>query len=243
MRIAKLALGFVMLCAAPAWADEWVRCAIEDGYCRVDGTSTVRFGSGNQWSTQRISGGVNCSRGTFGDPAPGVKKACDVLVQARVPQNRADRREDRRDDRNDNRYDARNWEKCADEGRRCRFDGTATVKYGAGSQWATRRLNGGARCSSEAFGGDPAVGVTKSCYIVYDDGGNRGTTNRGDAGGWAKCANESGVCAFNGRRRVSYGADNRWVIGYFIGSVSCQSSAFGSDPAPGVVKSCYYERR
>lgn len=239
MKIGKLALTLVMLCVAPAWADEWVRCAIEDGYCRVDGTATVRFGSGYQWATQKITGGINCSRAAFGDPAPGVKKACDVLVQVRVPQNREERREDRRDDRNDNNYDVRNWEKCANESGYCKVRGTEIVKYGVGNKWATRRVTGGVGCNPGAFGSDPAVGHVKSCFIVYQDDNRRSSSNASPS--WVKCASDGGTCRMDGRRRVSYGIGKQWLYATRSGSFGCNPGTFGSDPAVGQVKSCYYD--
>ena len=234
MKIAKLALTLVMLAVAPAWADEWVTCAIEDAYCRVDGTGTVRFGADNRWVTQKIQGGINCSRGAFGDPAPGVRKSCQVFVQRR-----AERREERRDERRDDRFDARTWVKCANEDGYCKVNGSEIVKYGAGNQWATRKVNGGVRCSPAAFG-DPAVGVHKACYIVYQDDRSR-RAEFIDPPTWVRCANEGGTCRFDGKRRVSYGHGNRWAYATGIDRVSCSPASFGKDPAPGVVKSCYYD--
>ncbi len=240
MKIAKLALAVVMLGLAPAWADEWVRCAVENEYCRTDGTATVRFGAGNRWATQSVRGGTNCTVTAFSDPAPGIRKVCEVLVQVRVPQNREERREDRREDRGDDRYNARTWEKCAGESGYCRVNGTETVKYGAGSQWATRRVNGGIKCSPAGFGVDPAIGIQKSCYIVYQEERRRGNASN-EAPSWVKCANEGGTCRFEGRRRVSYGVGTQWAYAIRSGAVGCNTASFGGDPALGREKACYYE--
>lgn len=153
MRFATLALSLATLAGAPAWADEWVKCATEAGYCRVDGTAIVKYGAGKQWATRRVTGGVKCSPAAFGDPAVGVHKAC-YIVYAEA-------------------YDRRSeftvpptWVKCASEGGVCRFEGRRRVSYGAGKKWVQKVAVGNISCSTGGFGKDPAFGVVKSCY--YD---------------------------------------------------------------------------
>ncbi|MEQ1517078.1 MAG: hypothetical protein ABL931_11385 [Usitatibacteraceae bacterium] len=134
---------------------------------------------------------------------------------------------------------AEEWVKCAIEGGYCKVNGSGIVKYGAGKQWATLKVTGGVSCSPAKFG-DPAVGVHKACYIVYQDASSRPAEFR-DPPRWVKCAPEGGVCRFDGRRRVTYGVDKRWVRKVAIGSISCSPGGFGSDPALGTVKSCFYD--
>jgi hypothetical protein len=58
------------------------------------------------------------------------------------------------------------------------------------------------------------------------------------AAAWIACAKEDGFCGFDGRREVAYGAGNKWVRKVFNNGVKCATDKFGSDPAPGVPKTC-----
>ncbi len=54
--------------------------------------------------------------------------------------------------------------KCADEGGRCNFSGTADVVYGARSSFTSpRSFTNGVDCNNSVFG-DPISGVSKACY-------------------------------------------------------------------------------
>ena len=51
------------------------QCAGEGGQCSC--TGDVKYGSGNRWSGwKKSSGSTSCNNGVFGDPWPGVRKAC-----------------------------------------------------------------------------------------------------------------------------------------------------------------------
>lgn len=66
------------------------KCADEGGYCSFRGTLAVSYGVGNRWVTRTFANGVSCTNAVFGDPAPGVRKAC-FLTQRDAegePQNR-----------------------------------------------------------------------------------------------------------------------------------------------------------
>jgi hypothetical protein len=57
---------------------------------------------------------------------------------------------------------------------------------------------------------------------------------------WTYCAGEGYSCQFIGTQIVRFGAGTRWINGSFApASVACAIASFGSDPASGVVKSCY----
>ena len=58
--------------------DRWVRCANEGGYCKFYGQRDIRYGSGDRWNHQSARNGIGCSNNVFGDPAPGVGKACYI---------------------------------------------------------------------------------------------------------------------------------------------------------------------
>lgn len=54
---------------------------------------------------------------------------------------------------------------CAREGGHCRFQGIATVRYGARGRYVTRPAVDGVPCTSREFG-DPFPGVRKSCFFL-----------------------------------------------------------------------------
>ena len=56
------------------------------------------------------------------------------------------------------------WTTCANENGFCSFSGTAQVRYGAGSSWATGTFTNGVACNNSVFG-DPDFGVVKTCQI------------------------------------------------------------------------------
>ena len=62
-----------------------------------------------------------------------------------------------------------------------------------------------------------------------------------DGSVWRKCANETGVCRLQDRRRVAFGAAGKWIYREDVKSIPCTNEAFGRDPAPGVKKACYYK--
>ncbi|WP_407047903.1 hypothetical protein [Methyloraptor flagellatus] len=60
----------------------WVRCAQEDGYCRVPYPTIVRYGANNNVVERRVNGGgIACNNRTFGDPAYGIRKICLFLAR------------------------------------------------------------------------------------------------------------------------------------------------------------------
>jgi hypothetical protein len=123
--------------------------------------------------------------------------------------------------------------RCAGESERCAFSGTRTAVYGSGTAAASYRYRvatGGIDCGIVAFGGDPTVGVLKSCYVA-PDGGPRGYTS---------CATEGGPCVFTGPTTVAYGAVGTFTYQLVSnGSTACTNNAFGTDPIDGVAKACY----
>lgn len=56
---------------------------------------------------------------------------------------------------------------------------------------------------------------------------------------WVKCADEEGVCTFDGTRRVGFGVGSKWSYRTYENSTQCNVAAFG-DPAPGKRKRCRY---
>jgi len=119
-------------------------CAAENGRCTLDHPMTIAFGANGAFVTlYNISGDVDCTEYTFGDPDPGHVKGCFV-----------------RDETPDGRY---SW--CASEGQTCSFDGPVDVVYGVAGRFAVRsHVTGELPCNNDTFG-DPYVGLPKACYI------------------------------------------------------------------------------
>ena len=57
----------------------WRLCARENQYCSFDGQMRVRYGAAGRYTEAMFRNGVSCSNSTFGDVAPGIPKACEVL--------------------------------------------------------------------------------------------------------------------------------------------------------------------
>ncbi|WNV88932.1 family 43 glycosylhydrolase [Umezawaea sp. Da 62-37] len=57
--------------------------------------------------------------------------------------------------------------------------------------------------------------------------------------GFAKCADESGRCAFTGTRTVAYGAGTSYRFRTAADGIDCGIVAFGGDPLVGTLKACY----
>ena len=59
--------------------------------------------------------------------------------------------------------------------------------------------------------------------------------------GYTKCSDENGTCTFPGTAYVMYGCQKTdWMVGQnATDSIACNSTSFGSDPLPGIVKACY----
>lgn len=56
------------------------------------------------------------------------------------------------------------WKHCANEKQICAFEGSTTVRYGAGSSWATKTIQSSTLCANSVFG-DPIVGTAKTCQV------------------------------------------------------------------------------
>lgn len=53
-------------------------CAGENGYCTFSGRREVWYGAGNNWVVTPAQDGAPCNNNVYGDPAPGVGKACYI---------------------------------------------------------------------------------------------------------------------------------------------------------------------
>ena len=115
-------------------------------------------------------------------------------------------------------------QQCATEGQNCSVAEQSIVFYGADTRWRTQVVAAPIACSNEAFGGDPAPGIAKTCRELPISK----TVN---------CSSENGSCDTKAGAVVLYGADKRWTASIQSGVVRCSNSVFG-DPAPGTAKAC-----
>ena len=138
----------------------WVVCAQEGGTCNLDGKRKVAFGTGSNWVLESFVGGIECSTGVFGDPAPGKRKECRFLASAgggtSTPLPSA------APPAATPAATPANWVTCAKEGTPCRFTGNRKVAFGKGNAWNVKVYANGVLCSVDFFG-DPAPGVVKEC--------------------------------------------------------------------------------
>lgn len=118
---------------------------------------------------------------------------------------------------------------CANEGESCILPGSGTVRYGANGKYVYQNASGSIVCDNSAFGQDPVAGVTKACY--YSSNGKRAD--------YLFCSNERENCSFPGTRTIRYGIDGNYTYLVATDGIRCDNSIF-DDPAPGLVKSCYY---
>jgi hypothetical protein len=71
--------------ARPSPSATWTRCANEGGTCTFSGTRQVRYGANGRYAVRTITGGTACNTTVFGDPTPGVTKACEILNDTFTP--------------------------------------------------------------------------------------------------------------------------------------------------------------
>ena len=142
----------------------YTRVAGEGEPFNVDGTRTVRYGSGATWVAQTVSGSGQCSNDYFGtDPVFGVVKQCEVADLSASPSPSP------APSPTPSPQPAPTWVRIANENEAFTVNGVQNVRYGRGDTWATRSVDGRGDCSNAFFGYDPLFGVGKECQVA--DGG------------------------------------------------------------------------
>jgi hypothetical protein len=63
---------------ATTTTSDWAFCAREGSQCSFTGTRDVRYGADGKYAFKTLTDGTPCTNTVFGDPAPGVVKACDT---------------------------------------------------------------------------------------------------------------------------------------------------------------------
>jgi hypothetical protein len=123
------------------------------------------------------------------------------------------------------------WTTIATENADFKVNTGQTVRFGAARSWVTKTMSGTGTCSVGFFGSDPAPGTAKTCQVDPASG----TPN------WVALAQEGQTFNVGTHQWVRYGAEPHWKTATLTGQGNCSSSFFGTDPSPGVVKSCQYD--
>jgi hypothetical protein len=119
-------------------------CATEGQHCSFTGLADVAYGADGRFRfIYAVNGGIDCNNTVFGDPDPGVHKACYMHPDVGPT----------------------GYTFCATEGQRCSFTGIAEVAYGADGKFYFTYASLWIDCNNTVFG-DPDPGVHKACYIA-----------------------------------------------------------------------------
>ncbi|MBV8835511.1 MAG: hypothetical protein JO000_03150 [Alphaproteobacteria bacterium] len=72
------AIGVALLFTTPsAFAQQWVHCATEGGFCAAPAGAVIHYGRRGAFTHRRSPpGGLPCNNQIFGDPLVGVHKEC-----------------------------------------------------------------------------------------------------------------------------------------------------------------------
>lgn len=156
-----LTMAGTALFPSTASADRLQRCAREGGICRLPYPAEVVFGAqGRNTSRSFDRDAVPCNTRVFGDPAPGIPKACYIVMR-----DRGDSGGGYGDSGGGYGESGRGgWAVCADEGEFCDFRGRRVVRFGARGQFTQDVFRNGVQCDNDSFG-DPAPGRQKRCYV------------------------------------------------------------------------------
>ena len=127
------------------------------------------------------------------------------------------------------------WTWIASEGQNFTASAGQTVRYGSGSNWIPRVVDGPGSCTNAYFGGDPIVGVVKQCELSSAASVPVPTPA---PTGWSTIATEGQAFSLSGTQTVRYGSGSSWITKSVTSEGACSNAFFGSDPIPGVVKRC-----
>lgn len=178
----------------------YFQCATEGGSCIAGDNVYVAFGANGSflYKAAQTPTSTPCTTTYFGgDPAPNVVKACYLS----------------------------NYRLVITEGGTSSSGGAPReVAFGANGVFNFATLNSIFTCNTATFG-DPLPGVAKACYEPLPE--------------YGYVATEGGSFGGLSNTPVAFGAGGNMVFTIASGSMSCSTTAFGSDPAPGLVKTCY----
>ena len=111
-----------------------------------------------------------------------------------------------------------------DAGQACSGSSLANWAYGNNGTFNFKQLNGSFTCNASTFGGIAIPGVSK-CFLALAP--------------YSPVAAEGGTLSGLSNTAVAFGANGTFAFTVASGSLGCTTAAFGADPAPGVIKTCY----
>lgn len=143
----------------------YVLCGYENQYCSFQGIGTVAYGvNGIFQYKQNVRMGIQCNDANFGFVVEGVEKRCYFKFEREIKRNTTPTETDKFSPPN------ANFKVCGVEGGICNFRGKGRVAYGYNNKNGRKFLfkqnvNGSIACNNQTFGGDPAPGKEKVCYV------------------------------------------------------------------------------
>jgi hypothetical protein len=99
------------------------------------------------------------------------------------------------------------------------------IAFGANGSFLYKQMSGAFTCDRATFGGDPTPGVFKACYQAVPE--------------FSQAVTEGSNMQVNGPTPVAFGANGGFTFKVLNGSIPCNLATFGTDPQPGVLKTCY----
>jgi glucose/arabinose dehydrogenase len=115
-------------------------------------------------------------------------------------------------------------------------DGTQLVRFGVDTRWVEKYVTGNGWCTNSFFGFNPAVGVLKTCELQVN--GTPPPPPPPSTTVWTHIADHPQPFTVVGTKLVRFGVDTRWVQRNVTANGWCTNTFFGSNPAPGVLKTC-----
>jgi len=125
----------------------YTKCAAEGGTCAVSGSESIAYGANGVYGYTTTSSAPACTDAALSDTDYGIVKACYVGAVTNGPSSPS------------------GTTYCGPEGGLCAFSGTRTVYFGAGGNWTSKSITGGAACTDGVFT-DPDYGVFKACFLA-----------------------------------------------------------------------------
>ena len=144
----------------------WNDCANEGEVCTFRGRAEVSKSHVPNFNTRTARNSIRCDVATFGDPAYGKTKRCQVKGVSTSGGGWGGSGGSN-DGHRPSYDDEKQWAHCANEGDICTVGKRSRVRFGVNGRFAHREVDQSIACSSEAFGYDPAPGQLKTCSWHY----------------------------------------------------------------------------
>ncbi|MBI5933362.1 MAG: choice-of-anchor D domain-containing protein [Chloroflexi bacterium] len=226
----------------------WTLCASENQTCSFSGSRVVRYGANGTFFYGVFTDGLTCNNATFGgDPVPSVAKSC-YLGEAGTPALSVS---------------PTSWDfgsvalgsssaaktfTVTNTGTGNLLVGTLSISgnYALSNNTCNAPVAPSGTCTFNVIftptgtgARNGSVTIPSNAATTPDSASLSGTGAAPSNWAWTQCAGEGGTCSFTGNRVVRYGANGTFFYGVFTNSVACNTTSFGGDPVPNVLKSCY----